>query len=436
MLQRAVSNDTIFVGNDVGKVMPKRARELSAIEVKRLVTPGFHAVGGVPGLFLRVNEGAGRSWILRVTVNRRRRDIGLGGFPEVTLAAAREAARAAREKIRAGIDPVEERAEERKRLAAERKLGLTFGEAVEQFLASGKLDTLSNAKHRAQWRSTLETYAVPVIGKKPIAEVSPSDIKAVLDPIWVDKHETATRLRSRVETVFSWAKVAGLYSGDNPATWKGNLKELMPPINKSAIAERHPALALTDAPRWLSSLKTQGGLAARALEFLTLAAARSKEVRLATWDEIHLADELWVVPAAHMKMRREHRVPLTPVMIDLLKTLPRMADSNLIFPSPRSGPMSDATLAAVMKRMHAAETKARRKGWIDPNLKRPAVPHGLRSTFRDWVSERTSYPGDMAEIALAHKVGSAVEQAYRRGDMLEKRRQMMVDWGAYLTGKA
>jgi integrase len=413
--------------------MPKRAKELSALEVKRLVEPGFHAVGGVPGLHLHVNEGDGRSWILRTVVIGKRRDIGLGGFPDVSLAAARDAARTMREKIRSGIDPVEERAEERKRLAAERKLGLTFAEAAEKFLTSGKLDNLTNAKHQAQWRSTIETYAIPIIGDRQLIQIDVNDIKSVLDPIWMKKHETATRVRSRLENVFSWAKVAGLHTGDNPATWKGNLKELMPAVNKEAVKTHHPALSLSDAPAWFAILKTRKGLAARAVEFLALTAARSNEIRLAIWDEIRLEENLWIIPGARMKMRREHRVPLTPQMITLLSSLPRMAESDLIFPSTQSGPMSDMTLSAVMRRMHADETNADRKGWVDPILKRPAVPHGVRSTFRDWVAESTQYPGDMAEIALAHKVGGAVERAYRRGDMLEKRRQMMVDWGAFLS---
>lgn len=413
--------------------MPKRSKELSAIAVKRLVEPGFHAVGGVPGLHLRVNEGGGRSWILRAVVNGKRRDIGLGGFPDVSLAEARDAARSAREKIRTGTDPVEERAEERKRVAAERKLGLTFAEATERFLTSGKLDALTNAKHQAQWRSTLETYAIPVIGTKLLAEVDVNDIKAVLDPIWKTKHETATRVRSRLETVFSWALVGGLRTGTNPALWKGNLKELMPAINKDTVKTHHPALGPGDAAAWFAALKTRNGLAARAMELLTLTAARSAEIRLATWDEINFEDHLWIIPGARMKMRREHRVPLTSAMIDLLTSLPRMLGTNLIFPSTHLRPMSDMTLSAVMKRMHADELSAGRRGWVDPALKRPAVPHGIRSTFRDWVAEKTDYPGDIAEIALAHKVGNAVEQAYRRGDMVAKRRQLMEDWGAFLS---
>ncbi|WP_137111386.1 site-specific integrase [Rhodobacter sp. SY28-1] len=412
--------------------MPKRTKELSAVEVKRLVVPGFHAVGGVPGLHLRVNEGDGRSWFLRAVVNGKRRDIGLGGFPDVSLAAAREAARTTREKIRSGVDPVQERADDRRRLAAERNLGLTFAEAIEIFLTSGRLDALSNAKHRAQWRSTLETYAVPVIGTRLLVDVGAAEVKAILDQIWTTKHETATRVRARLESVFSWAKVAGLHTGDNPAVWKGNLKELMPSIKKDLMKSHHAAVEVNEVTGWFSVLRSREGLAARAMEFLTLTAARSQEIRLATWEEIHFDKHLWIVPAAHMKLKKEHRVPLTPAMIGLLNSLPRMAGTDLIFPGSKSGPMSDMTLAAVMKRMHADELKAGRKGWLDQVKKKPAVPHGIRSTFRDWVAEKTAYPGDLAEVALAHKVGSSVEQAYRRGDMVARRRQMMEDWGRFL----
>lgn len=412
--------------------MPKRSKELSAIEVKRLAEPGFHSVGGVPGLHLRINDGDGKSWILRSVVNERRRDIGLGGYPDVSLATARETAREMRGRIRLGVDPLEERDEERRRLAAERKQGLTVGEAIEEYLNSGKLDALTNPKHRAQWRSTLETYVVPVIGGKRLGDADATDIKTVLDPIWKSKHETASRIRSRLEAIFSWATVSGLRSGDNPARWKGNLKELMPAVDKTTIKEHHPALAIGDAAAWFAELRMRNGLAAKALEFLTLTASRSNEVRLATWHEIDLERPAWIIPAKRMKMRREHRVPLAPAAVSLLQELPRMAGSDLVFPSAKFGPMSDMTLSAVMRRMHKDATKVGQAGWLDQVLKRPAVPHGLRSTFRDWVSERTDFPGDMAELALAHKVGNSVEQAYRRGDMLDKRMDMMTKWAAFL----
>lgn len=413
--------------------MPKKTKELSALEVKRLSTAGFHSVGGVPGLHLRINDGAGKSWILRVVVQGKRRDIGLGAFPDISLAAARDSARAMRARIHEGGDPIEERAQERRRLAAERSRGLTVAEAIEQFLTSGKLDALSNPKHRAQWRSTLKTYVVPVIGAKRLLDIDVTDIKAVLDPIWQTKHETASRVRSRIETVISWATVNGLRSGDNPARWKENLKELMPDIGKASIKKHHPALPVRDAQAWFAALNTREGLAARALKFLTLTATRSQEVRFATWSEIDLDGEIWLIPAMRMKMRREHRVPLSPAALKLLRAQPRMAGTELVFPSSRNGVMSDMTLSAVMKRMDEDKNKIDGIGWLDPVLKRPAVPHGLRSTFRDWVSEKTEYPSDMAEVALAHKVGNAVEQAYRRGDMLAKRRKMMIDWAAFIS---
>ncbi|MFN3711874.1 MAG: tyrosine-type recombinase/integrase [Alishewanella aestuarii] len=358
--------------------------------------------------------------------------MGLGGFPDVSLAAAREAARTAREKIRAGVDPVKERAESRRQLRDEKERGLSFATAVEQFLTSGKLDSLSNPKHKAQWRSTLETYAVPTIGTKRLIDIQVTDIKSVLDPIWQSKHETASRVRSRLEAVLSWATVNGLRAGDNPARWKGNLKELMPAYKKATIKDHHPALRVNEAPSWFAELNKREGIAARALEFLTLTASRSGEIRHAAWSEVDLEDEVWVVPAVRMKMRREHRVPLSPPAILLLKSLPRMAGTDLIFPSSQTKPMSDMTIAAVMKRMHERAHAHAQAGWLDPVSKRPAVPHGIRSTFRDWVAEEAHYPGEMAEVALAHKVGSAVEQAYRRGDMLAKRRQMMADWAAFL----
>ncbi|WP_263568448.1 tyrosine-type recombinase/integrase [Paracoccus sp. DMF] len=239
---------------------------MSAIEVKRLVEPGFHAVGGVPGLHLRINDGEGRSWILRSTVNGKRRDIGLGGFPDVSLALAREAARGTREQIRSGVDPVEERKEARRQLVREQKNGITMAETIEQYLTSGKLDALSNVKHQAQWRSTLETYAVPLIGEKRLVDIDVSDIKEVLDPIWQSKHETATRVRSRLEAVLSWAAVNELRSGENPARWKGNLKELMPSFKTAAIKDHQPALRVSDAHGWYSALTQREGVAARALE--------------------------------------------------------------------------------------------------------------------------------------------------------------------------
>lgn len=422
--------------------MPKQAAELGPLDVKRLAHAGGRssalvAVGGVTGLYLQITPNNAKTWILRMRIGNRRRDIGLGGFPTVTLAQARDKAREVRAKVEAGIDPVEERKAIKAALIASQKRGMTFADAVDKALAA-KLDAFKNEKHRKQWRSTLDTYALPQIGKMMVQDIAVQDILRVLQPIWADKTETAARLRGRIEAVLSWATVQGHRTGDNPARWAGNLKELLPAPNKIAEGDNHPALALTDVPAWFSDLRKREGFGARALEFLALTAARSGEVRGATWDEIDLEAGIWTIPAARMKMKREHRVPLSPAALALLNALPRMQGNPLVFPAAKGGQLSDMTLSATMRRIHdAAKAEAGESdnaGYLDPRNKRPAVPHGLRSTFRDWVAERTNYPGDMAEVALAHRISNAVEAAYRRGDMVEKRRRMMADWAKYLGG--
>jgi integrase len=418
--------------------MPKVAAELSAIEVRNLSHPSdkgnaLFAVGGVTGLYMQITPSGGRSWILRTTVGKTRRDIGLGGFPSVTLAQARDKAREARDKIERGIDPVAERYAAKAALIAAVGRGLTFEKAVESYLKA-KLDAFKNAKHRQQWENTLAQYALPVLGKMTVQEIDVRDVLRVLQPIWSDKTETASRLRGRIESVLSWATVAGHRKGDNPARWAGNLKELLPAPSKVAKEGNQPALTLEDAPRWFAALKTRDGMGARALEFLVMTAARSQEVRGATWDEIDLDRALWIVPAARMKMAREHRVPLNAEAVELLKALPKLKDNPLVFPAARGGQLSDMTVSAVMRRMSETDISNEGTGFLDRVSKRPAVPHGLRSTFRDWVAERTNFPGEMAEVALAHKISSAVEASYRRGDMIEKRRRMMGEWGEFILG--
>ena len=417
--------------------MPKVAAEMSALEVRNLANPSgkgnaLFAVGGVSGLYIQITPSGGRSWILRTTVGKARRDIGLGGFPTVTLSQARDKAREARDKIERGVDPVAERQAAKAALIAAAGRGLSFEKATESYLKA-KLDAFKNAKHRQQWENTLAQYALPILGKMMVQDIDVRDVLRVLQPLWHDKTETASRLRGRIESVLSWATVSGHRKGDNPARWAGNLKELLPAPSKVAKEGNHPALALEDAPRWFAALKTRDGMGARALEFLALTAARSQEIRGATWDEIDLEDALWIIPAARMKMAREHRVPLTAEAVALLKALPRLKDNPLVFPAARGGELSDMTVSAVMRRMSETDLAAGGKGFIDRVSKRPAVPHGMRSTFRDWVAERTNFPGEMAEVALAHKISNAVEASYRRGDMIEKRRRMMCEWGGFLT---
>lgn len=423
-----------------GERMPRKAKDLTALEVARLRHPGHggnvtFAVGNVAGLLLQCTPTGARTWLLRTMVGTKRREIGLGGYPDAPLADAVRLAREAKEKIRQGIDPVEEKKAARAALAAQQARGLTFSDAVDRYLAA-KLDAFKNAKHRQQWENTLKTYALPELGPMLVSEITVQDVLRVLELLWREKTETASRLRGRIEAVLSWATVAGHRSGDNPAAWRGNLKELLPAPTKIAKETNQPALQLDDATRWFKALRSRQGTGSRALEFAAQTACRSQEVRGATWDEIDLEKALWIIPASRMKMGKEHRVPLSPVTVTLLKALPRMADNSLVFPAVKGGQLSDMALSATMRRLHDADLKAGGTGFIDRVSKRPAVPHGLRSSFRDWAAERTNYPGDMAETALAHKVSNAVEAAYRRGDMIEKRRLMMTAWSDFLAGRA
>lgn len=271
---------------------------------------------------------------------------------------------------------------------------------------------------------------MPVLGDMKVSDVAVSDVLRVLEPIWATKTETASRLRGRIEAVLSWATVGGHRVGDNPARWRGNLDAVLPKPGKVAKVQHNPAVSLTDAADWFKALRERDGIATRALEFLALTAARSGEVRGATWDEIEMDAGVWIISADRMKAGKEHRVPLMQEAIALLKDLPRMEGSPYVFPAARGGMLSDAALSACMRRINDAGEGI----YLDPRSGRPAVPHGLRSTFRDWAAERTDYPREMAEIALAHTVGSSVERAYRRSDMIEKRRAMMASWGEFLGG--
>ncbi|KCZ97987.1 tyrosine-type recombinase/integrase [Hyphomonas oceanitis] len=414
--------------------MPKLAKPLSARAVTALIHSGSgqytrHAVGGVPGLLLHVSASGARSWVLRASLKGKRGEWGLGAFPEVPLAEAREKAIAARAAISEGVDPTR-----RERI----RKGLTFADAVAEYCET-KLDAYRNPKHKAQWRSTLEMYAVPELGQMEVGEITVQEIIRVLDPIWREKTETASRVRGRIEAVLAWATVHGFRKGDNPARWRNNLDKIFsaPDALKrqqnGGGDKRQPALQLDDSARWFAQLKTRKGLAARALEFQALTASRSGAVRLMTWSEVNFAARVWTIQpgrAASKVSRKPHRVPLTETMIALLRDAEKVRRNDYVFPAPRDGAFSDMGLAAVMKRIQERDSV----GFLDPISGLPAVPHGLRSTFRNWAAERTEYPREMAEIALGHRIGSAVEQAYFRADMLEKRRAMMSEWGSFLAG--
>jgi integrase len=420
--------------------MAKGIHRLSAAEVRTKTDPGHYSDGG--GLYLQVSQFDTKSWVFKFTVNGRTRGMGLGPIHTLSLAEARAKTADLRKVVAEGKDPIEERRATRLKATIDAAKSIKFNDAIDKFLAK-KENEFRNEKHRKQWRSTLDNYAAPILGKMSIAHITVQDVLRVLtqeldenskETLWNDRTETASRLRGRVEAVLSWATVAGFRTGDNPARWAGNLKELLP--KPSAIAEKdnQPALSLADLPRWFAELRKRDGISARALEFLMLCASRSGEIRGATWGEIDLDAGLWIIPANRMKAKREHRVPLTPDALALLRALPRVEGSDYVFPAARGGTLSDMSLSAVMRRMQEAETEAGRQGWLDPRSGRPAVPHGLRSTFRDWAAE-TGVARDMAEIALAHTVGSDVERAYRRSDMLERRRALMGAWGATCRGE-
>lgn len=409
--------------------MPQKRARLTAAFVKN-APPGIHLDSALRlGLQLRVGPNGSGRWIQRIVIQGKRVDLGLGPARFVSLTEARETAFQNAKIARTGGDPRE---------AAKLAQGFTFSEATESYLEA-KLSEFRNAKHRQQWRSTLDTYAAPLLGGMAVDRIKVQDVVAVLEPIWATKTETASRLRGRVENVLAWATVNGYREGDNPARWRGNLDAILPKPGRVATKDNQPALSLSDIAPWFADLRTREGFGARALEFAALTAARSGEVRGATWAEFNPDLSLWIIPATRMKMDREHRVPLSPAAVALLKAMPRIDGTEFVFPAMRGGQLSDMTLSATMRRMHeskaALDLKAGipedKAGWRDSRNGRPAVPHGLRSTFRDWAAE-AGKDRDMAELALAHSVGSAVERAYRRGDMIERRRDLMAQWAAFL----
>ena len=396
--------------------MPRKAAELSPLSISRLKEPGLWAVGGVAGLYLHVNARGARSWILRVVVGDKRRDMGLGGYPDIGVADARQKAREARLKIEQGVDPILLRKQAKSELMALQATDKTFEQAAGEYIKI-HADSWSNDKHRKQWESTLAAYAFPVVGKLSLRHIRQEHVLKILEPIWTKKTETATRVRGRIESILDWAKVKGLRSGENPAAWKGHLDHMLPAPTRLKKVEHLTAVPVREMPDFMIKLRQAAGTAAQALEFLILTAARSGEVRGITWQEVSLEDALWVVPAERMKMKREHRVPLSDRAVAILKSQPRIDENPLVFPAPRGSQMSDATMSAVLKRMG-----------ID------ATVHGFRSSFRDWCGDYTNYPRDLAEQCLAHGADDPVEAAYRRGDALERRREIMNEWSKFVAG--
>jgi integrase len=385
---------------------------LNARRVATLKEPGRYGDGH--GLCLQITPRGAKSWLLRYERNGRERWMGLGPFHTVSLQEARERARKATLQLLDGRDPLETRRAERARVALEQAKAVTFEEATTAYFNTHQAKW-RNAKHRAQFLSTMSEYAFPKLGKLAVADVDLGSVLGVLEPIWGTKTETASRVRGRIEAVLDWATVRNLRTGDNPARWRGHLEHVLPARARLAKPKHHAALAYSEVPALMAALKQRDGVAARALEFTILTAARTGEVIGAHWDEFDLEAKTWTVPAGRMKAAREHRVPLSDRAIEILTTIPTEKGNPFVFIGPKAGGLSNMAMAAVLRRMDRAEITV----------------HGFRSTFRDWAAETTAFPNHVVEMALAHVVGNKVEAAYRRGDLFEKRRKLMAEWGRY-----
>ncbi|MHB2167459.1 tyrosine-type recombinase/integrase [Alsobacter sp. R-9] len=389
--------------------MGKQVKRLSARFVQSVTEAGRHADGD--GLYLNVTDSGAKSWVFMWKVGGRRREMGLGPVRDVPLSDARSAAETARKQVRAGVDPI---------TAREHRKAMSFGDAADALIAS-KSPSWRNDKHRAQWTMTLTTYC-QAIRSRPVADVSTEDVLRVLKPLWQTKAETASRLRGRIERVLDFAKAKGMRSGENPARWRGHLDAILPKPQKLARGH-HAAMAFDDVPAFMAALSGTEGVSALALQFLILTAARTGEVRGATWREFDFKTNVWTIPANRMKAGREHRVPLSPGAVAILEDMRARATEGqgddakpqpdaFVFPGGRIGkPLSVMALEMVLRR-----------------AKVDVTTHGFRSAFRDWCGERTTFPREVAEAALAHLVGDDVERAYRRGDALEKRRKLMDAW--------
>jgi integrase len=422
--------------------MPRRASPLTAIQVRN-AKPGIHVDGG--GLMLVVRTADAASWMFRFTYAGKRHDMGLGparGAAAVSLANARHAAAEARMLVRAGVNPIAKRdadAEARIAAAQAEKAASTlptFAQAVDRFLQA-QAAGWRNPKHRAQWDMTLREYAAPHLGELPVDEVETRHVEAALRPIWHTKPETATRLRGRIEQVLGFAAVQGWRSGENPARWRGHLDKLFPRRSAVRAVVHHAALAWAEAPAFMKALRGERGTAARALEFAILTAARSGEVLGMRWREIDADAAVWTVPAARMKAKREHRVPLTTPALALIHGMSpwRAADGAdaFVFPGARARrPLSGMAIEMLVRRMNP-DPKEGPPRWRDPSTGKAVTPHGFRSSFRDWAGETTGHPREVIEHALAHRIADKAEAAYARGDLFAKRRLLMDDWAAFLA---
>jgi integrase len=398
--------------------MPRTIGKLTALAVDKAKRRGYYGDGG--GLFLQVSTSGSKSWVFRFKDAGRLREMGLGATHTIGLAEAREKARECRRLRLDVIDPIEARkvARSQARLAA--ATATTFKDCAERYIASHRAGWRS-ATHAAQWPSTLSRYVYPVFGSLPVQRVDVGLVLKVLEPIWTAKPETANRVRGRIESVLDWATARGYRQGDNPARWRGHLEILLPKKSKMRQVKHHAALPYAEIGDLMVRLKQQKGAAARALEFTILTAARTGEVIGAQWSEINLAERLWTIPAERMKSGKEHRVPLSDAARAILEQMQAMRQDDSIFSGGRAGQsISNMAMAMTLRRMGRGDLTV----------------HGFRSSFRDWTAERTGFPNEVAEMALAHVVSDKVEAAYRRGDLFQKRRQLMDAWARFCAAPA
>jgi integrase len=400
--------------------MARGTGRLTALVVERAKKkPGMHADGG--GLYLQVTPN-GASWVYRFMLNGRAREMGLGPLALYGLQEARGKALDARRLRHAGVDPIEARNAERARVRLEEAKTITFKECADSYIKAHRAGW-RNAKHAGQWEATIGTYADPIIGALPVQMIDTGLVMKVIEPIWTAKPETASRLRGRIESILDWAKVRGYRDGENPSRWRGHLDKLLPARTKVRKVEHHAALPYDELPNFITALQAHEGVAARALEFLILCASRTGEAIGARWNEIKLGEKVWVVPAARMKAEKEHRVPLSDRALQILADMKVDACNEadaFIFPGGKHGkPLSNMAFLMLLRRMKRDDLTA----------------HGFRSSFRDWAAERTNYPNEVVEMAMAHTISSKVERAYRRGDLFERRRRLMADWATFALGR-
>ena len=396
--------------------MARQIGRLSALAVNRVTSRGYLADGG--GLYLQISASGAKSWVFRYRDAGRLREMGLGPLHTLSLSEARDAAHTCRKQRLAGIDPIGARKATRLAARLEAARSITFRECAEAYIEAHK-GGWKNLKHAAQWPSTLQTYAYPVIGDLPVQGVDVRLVMDVLEPIWSAKTETASRLRGRIEAVLDWATVRGYRQGENPARWRGHLDHLLPERSKIAKVVHHPALPYAEIGAFMEAVRQQPGIASVALRFTILTAARTSEVIGATWSEIDVENAAWIVPAHRIKAGREHRVPLSAPAMAILRSLYEVRQGQFVFPGRNpTKPLSNMALLALLRRMNRDDLTA----------------HGFRSTFRDWAAEQTSYPREVAEHALAHALPDKVEAAYRRSDLFGKRSRLMGEWAAFCAG--